>query len=126
MKHVKLFEEFVNEVKYDPSDIARIKTIAQKMADGLNKYNGSKSQSVDLKSLTDSRFELLNNGENHMGEWYYSVNILGDVYLSNGVEDEFWFNAKETDAKIWTKVKKKLDKSSKQVFLDNDDEEDED
>ncbi len=123
MKHIKLFEQFVNEVKYAQEDIDRIKAIAQKMADGLNKYNGGKSHTVDPKSLTDSRFELLNNGQNNMGEWYYSVNIIGDVYLSNGVEDEFWFNAKDTDAKIWTKVKRKLDKSSKQVFTSPEEEE---
>lgn len=125
MKHIKLFEQFVNEVKYAQEDIDRIKTIAQKMADARNKYNGSKSYTVDPKSLTDSRFELLDKGQNNMGDWYYSVNLMGDVYLSNGTEDQLWFNEKDTDAKIWTKVKKKLDKSAKEVRTEPE-EEDED
>lgn len=125
MKHIKLFEQFVNEVKYAQEDIDRIKAIAQKMADARNKYNGNKSYTVDPKSLTDSRFELLDKGQNNMGDWYYSVNLMGDVYLSNGTEDQLWFNEKDTDAKIWTKVKKKLDKSAKEIRTEPE-EEDED
>lgn len=122
MKHIKLFEDFVNEVKYDQNDIDRIKTIAQKMADAKNKYNGGKSYTVDLKSLTDSRFDLLDKGQNNMGQWYYSVNIIGDVYLSNGINDQLWFNERDTVAKIWTKVKKKLDISSKEIRTNSEEE----
>ena len=95
MKHVKIFEEFVNEYKYDPSDIARIKKIAQRLADAKNKYNGGKSYTVDIKSLTDSRFQLLDNGQNNMGNWVYTVNLLGDVYISDGVDDQYFFNEKD-------------------------------
>jgi hypothetical protein len=69
MKHIKLFEDFVNEYKYDPSDILRIKKIAQKLADAKNKYDGRKSYTIDIKSLTDSRFQLLDNGKRTMGNW---------------------------------------------------------
>ena len=126
MKAIKLFEEFANEQRYDPADINRIKKIAQRLADAQNKYNGGKSVTVDVKSLTDSRFELLHNGQNNMGEWYFSVNIMGDVYLGNGVEDQFFFNEKDSDTKVYSKIKKILDKSSKEVFSDEEDEENED
>ncbi len=126
MKTVKLFEEFVNEQRYDAADIARIKKIAQRLADAQNKYNGSKHITVDTKSLTDSRFELLDRGQNNMGNWYYSVNLLGDVYISDGVEDQYFFNEKDSDSKVFSKIKKILDKSSKQIFADKEDEENED
>jgi len=124
MKHVKIFEEFVNEYKYDPSDIARIKKIAQKLADAKNKYNGGKSYTVDIKSLTDSRFQLLDNGQNNMGNWVYTVNLLGDVYISDGVDDQYFFNEKDSDSKAYSKIKKILDKSSKQIFVDKEEDED--
>jgi len=124
MKHVKIFEEFVNEYKYDPSDIARIKKIAQRLADAKNKYNGGKSYTVDIKSLTDSRFQLLDNGQNNMGNWVYTVNLLGDVYISDGVDDQYFFNEKDSDSKVYSKVKKILDKSSKQIFVDKEEDED--
>jgi hypothetical protein len=126
MKAIKLFEEFVNEQRYDPADITRIKKIAQRLADAQNKYNGGKSYTVDVKSLTDSRFELLDKGQNNMGSWYYSVNIMGDVYLSDGVQDQFFFNEKDSDTKVYGKIKKILDKSSKEVLSDEEDEENED
>ena len=126
MKHIKLYEEFVNEYKYDPIDIARIKKIAQRLADAKNKYNGGKSYTVDIKSLTDSRFQLLDNGQNNMGNWDYTVNLLGDVYISDGVDDQYFFNEKDSDTKVYSKIKKILDKSSKQVFTDEEDEENED
>jgi hypothetical protein len=124
MKHVKIFEEFVNEYKYDPSDIARIKKIAQRLADAKNKYNGGKSYTVDIKSLTDSRFQLLDNGQNNMGNWVYTVNLLGDVYISDGVDDQYFFNEKDSDSKAYSKIKKILDKSSKQIFVDKEEDED--
>jgi len=124
MKHVKLFEQFVNEYKYDPSDIARIKKIAQRLADAKNKYNGGKSYTVDIKSLTDSRFQLLDNGQNNMGNWVYTVNLLGDVYISDGVDDQYFFNEKDSDSKVYSKIKKILDKSSKQIFVDKEEDED--
>ena len=124
MKHVKIFEEFVNEYKYDPSDIARIKKIAQRLADAKNKYNGGKSYTVDIKSLTDSRFQLLDNGQNNMGNWVYTVNLLGDVYISDGVDDQYFFNEKDSDSKVYSKIKKILDKSSKQIFVDKEEDED--
>jgi len=126
MERIKIFEEFINEQRYDPTDIARIKDIAQRLADAQNKYNGGKSVTVDVKSLTDSRFELLDKGQNNMGSWYFSVNIMGDVYLSDGVQDQFFFNEKDSDTKMYGKIKKILDKSSKQVFTDEEDEENED
>jgi hypothetical protein len=130
MKHIKLYEDFVNEYKYDPSDIARIKDIAQRLADAQNKYNGGKSYTVDIKSLTDSRFQLLDKGQNNMGNWYFSVNIMGDVYLSDGVQDQFFFNEKDSDSKVFSKIKKILDKSTKETgkrwTSDEEDEENED
>jgi hypothetical protein len=125
MKHIKLFEDFVNEYKYDPSDILRIKKIAQKLADAKNKYDGRKSYTIDIKSLTDSRFQLLDNGKRTMGNWVYTVNLLGDVYISDGVDDQYFFNEKDSDSKVYDKIKKILDKSSKQIFIDKEDEEDE-
>jgi hypothetical protein len=125
MKHIKLFEDFVNEYKYDPIDILRIKKIAQKLADAKNKYDGRKSYTIDIKSLTDSRFQLLDNGKRTMGNWFYTVNLLGDVYISDGVDDQYFFNEKDSDSKVYDKIKKILDKSSKQIFIDKEDEEDE-
>ncbi len=126
MKHIKLYEDFVNEYEYDPSDIARIKKIAQRLADAKNKYDGRKSYTVDIKSLTDSRFQLLDNGKRTMGNWVYTVNLIGDVYISDGVDDQYFFNEKDSDSKVFSKIKKILDKSSKQVFTDEEDEENED
>jgi hypothetical protein len=126
MKHIKLYEDFVNEYEYDPSDIARIKKIAQRLADAKNKYDGRKSYTVDIKSLTDSRFQLLDNGKRTMGNWVYTVNLIGDVYISDGVDDQYFFNEKDSDSKVFGKIKKILDKSSKQVFTDEEDEENED
>jgi hypothetical protein len=125
MKHIKLYEDFVTEQRYDPADTDRIKSIAQRLADAQNKYNGGKSITVDLKTVTDSRFELMHAGKNNMGEWYFSVNIMGDVYLGNGVEDQFFFNEKDSDAKVFSKIKKILDKSSKQVFADEEEQDEE-
>jgi hypothetical protein len=65
-----------------------------------------------------------------MGNWYFSVNILGDVYLSDGVQDQFFFNEKDSDSKVFSKIKKILDKSTKETgkrwTSDEEDEENED
>jgi hypothetical protein len=50
---------------------------------------------------------------------------LGDVYISDGLDDQYFFNEKDSDSKVYDKIKKILDKSSKQIFIDKEDEEDE-
>mgnify|MGYP000736993835 CR=1 FL=1 len=64
----------------------RIETIAQKLINAYNTYYGKSTVTINPKTTTDSRFELLFNGSS-MGDSYFSVNLLGDVYLSDGMND---------------------------------------
>lgn len=103
----------------------RIETIAQKLVSAYNTYNGSNSVSIYPNSITDSRFEISSDGgKSGMGNSYFMVNLLGDVYLSDGVSSERWFNEKDSDQVIYRKVKKILDKSAAQVRTSDKPEED--
>ena len=90
----------------------RIETIAQKLVNAYNTYYGKSTVTINPKTTTDSRFELLFNGSS-MGDSYFSVNLLGDIYLSDGMNDQFFFNEKDSDQKIQKAVNKILDKSTK-------------
>jgi len=107
----------------------RIESIAQRLIDAYNNYYGKITVSIKPDTTTDSRFELLFDGSS-MGGSYFSVNILGDVYLSDGLNDQYFFNEKDSDQKLQKAVNKILDKSTKETGKrwtpdDNDDEQQE-
>lgn len=92
----------------------RIESIAQRLANAYNTYYGKTTVSIKPDTTTDSRFELLFDG-NSLGGSYFSVNILGDVYLSDGLNDQYFFNEKDSDQKLQKAVNKILDKSTKET-----------